>query len=100
MAAALWNGRGDGRRVFNSRRAADGFVFHGTRCGGAVLSLELGEYFSGRRLRGASHYFRRGDCEELWRLNQEHIARSAKNREREERHGRDPRKHPPRISIG
>src|SRR5271156_1728785 len=100
MAAALWNRSGDGRRIFNSRGAANGFVFHGARCSGVVLSLELGQYFSGRRFWGASYYFWRSDREELWRLNQGRIAQSAKNRQRGERLARDRWRHPLRISTG
>src|ERR1700735_2446642 len=100
MVAAVWNGSSDRRRILHSCGAVDGFVFHGAGCSGAVLPVELGKYFSGRGLRGPSHCFWRGNREEIWWLNQERIARSAKNRESGERLDPGRRRHRLRILTG
>src|SRR5580692_7470256 len=73
MAAALWNRRGHGRRVFHPYRPIDGSVFHGSGCRRLVQSLELAECAVGGGLRRLTHYFWSRHCEEIWWLNQERI---------------------------
>src|ERR1700722_3041894 len=81
MAFALRNRSRHRWRIFNSRGSFDGPLFHGAGCRSSVLPLELGKSFFGRRLRWVAHYIRRGHCEEIWRVNLQQFARSAKNPE-------------------
>src|SRR5690242_19822909 len=58
LAAALWNGRSDRRRIFRARGAGDGIVFHDARCGGAVLPRILEYGVPCRRIRRTASDFR------------------------------------------
>ncbi len=69
--------RGDYRRsIFDSSGAFDGALLYGAGYGGAVFAGELGKYSAGGWIWRIAHYFWRGDCEKLWRINRTRRERS------------------------